>query len=51
MKAYSLTIKRERIFQSMSRKGIAMIIRSWRISLGYSSKKSTMVLYIIVLKN
>ena len=27
------------------------LIQSWRISLGYSSKKSTMVLYIIVLKN
>ena len=51
MKAYSRRLKEERIFQSMSRKGNCMIIRSWRISLDYSSKKSTMVLYIIVLKN
>ncbi len=52
MKAYSRRLKKRNVsFKVCREKEIAMIIRSWRISLGYSSKKSTMVLYIIVLKN
>ena len=45
------TIKKRRIFQVCRKKGIAMIIRSWKFLLDYSSKKSTMNCVVcIVLK-
>ena len=51
MKAYSHRLREEKIFQSMSRKGIALIIQSWKISLVCLNKKYTMELFITVMKN